>query len=147
MPSPSSEDVLNYRYRGKNYPTLGFVLSVAETVLDVDAPTLKENQLLSALNAPVESAGGEDAYPYFFQKVAALTYRLVTGHVFQDGNKRTGFLVAKFTLEWNGYYFSSSSETNVIIMSLLGAGHLDVDALRHAFLMMCALDPAAHPHL
>ncbi|MDZ7705270.1 MAG: type II toxin-antitoxin system death-on-curing family toxin [Trueperaceae bacterium] len=120
---------------------------VAESVLKTPHPVLKQNELLSALHAPVASAGGEDAFPYFFQKVAALTHHLVTSHVFRDGNKRTGFLVLKATLEWNGYYFTTSSETNIIVMSLLGAGYLNVDALRHALLMMCGLDPAANLNL
>ena len=133
MPSPNSENIFDYRYRGKDYPTLGFALLVAEGVLQTSRPILKENELLSALDAPVTSVGGEDAYPYFFHKVAALTHRMVTNHVFRDGNKRTGFLVAKATLEWNGYYFVTPSEANVMIMSLLGAGFLSVDGLRHAF--------------
>jgi death-on-curing protein len=147
MPSPNSENVFDYRYRGKDYPTLGFALSISEGVLETATTPLKKDQLLSALNAPVESVGSEDAYPYFFQKVAVLTYRIVTGHVFRDGNKRTGFLIAKATLEWNGYYFTTPVETNIIIMSLLGAGYLDADALRHAFLMMCGYEPIEHPHL
>jgi death-on-curing protein len=146
MPSPDSEDVFSYRYRGKEYPTLGFTLAIAENVLATPAP-LKTDQLLSALNAPIESVGGADAYPYFFQKVAVLIYRIVTGHVFRDGNKRMGFLVAKATLEWNGHYLTTPSETNIIVMSLLGAGYLDVDALRHALLMMCGHDPTFHPHV
>ncbi|MEM6428051.1 MAG: type II toxin-antitoxin system death-on-curing family toxin [Deinococcota bacterium] len=147
MSSPNSKTAFNYRYRGKDYPTLGFVVSVAESILNTSEVVLKTNELESALHAPVMTVGGEDAYPRFFDKVAALTYRIVTNHVFIDGNKRSGFLIAKASLEWNGYYLVSNQDTNVTMMSLLSAGHLDIAGLRHAFLLMCNYQPAHHPEV
>jgi death-on-curing protein len=147
MSSPSSKTVFSYRHRGKDYPTLGFVMSVAEHVLNTADVVLKASELDSAIHVPVTTAGAEDAYPRFFDKVAALTYRLVTNHVFVDGNKRSGLLIAKASLEWNGYYLASTQETNITVMSLLGAGHLDIAGLRHALLLMCNQQPAHHPDL
>lgn len=154
MPSPSSDKAPNYKHRGKVYPTLGFVLAAnrkALTVTPQDPRTrnlvLKPEIVESAVNAPIESAFGEDAYPRFFDKVAALTYRIITGHAFVDGNKRTALLVAETTLLWNQYYLKASDETLVLVMLLTASGNLDIQGLRTALLYMCGLDPAANPNL
>lgn len=143
MPSPSSKDVYTYTHRGWDFPTLGFVLALHDNILDESGGqggVANEGYLLSALNAPVESAGGEDAYYRFFDKVAAIGYRLGTNHGFLDGNKRTAMLVMAQTLRWQGYYFTWSQDTQMIAGSLLGAGHLDRDGLEHAIVLGCGLD-------
>jgi death on curing protein len=149
MPSLSSKDEYSYKYRGWKFPTPLFALTTHEAIAEayeMDSILLNENLLLSALNAPVESAGGQDAYYYFFEKVAALGYRVIANHPFQDGNKRLGLLLMTQTLEWNGYYLQWSEETAVYIISLVGAGYLEQDGLRHALVLACGLDPADPTH-
>ena len=44
-----------------------------------------------------------DPHPDPFDKAAMLLRGITAGHPFQDGNKRTGFLLASFSLEQVGY--------------------------------------------
>ena len=53
---------------------------------------------------------GKDLYPSVFQKAAILCYRIIQGHVFYDGNKRTGMEVCRLTLDINGYKMRMGSE-------------------------------------
>ena len=46
--------------------------------------------LESAIARPFQMFEGQDLYPTFFEKVAALTESLIANHPFIDGNKRTG---------------------------------------------------------
>ena len=49
-----------------------------------------ENLLESALAAPFQTFGDEDAFPSLQQKAARLGYGLIKNHAFVDGNKRIG---------------------------------------------------------
>lgn len=49
-----------------------------------------EGLLESALAAPFQSFGEEEAYPTTVQKAARLGYGLIKNHAFIDGNKRIG---------------------------------------------------------
>src|SRR5579871_1613355 len=46
---------------------------------------------------------GYDPYPTVIDKAAAIGWRIITGHVFWDGNKRTGIEVCRVFLRLNGY--------------------------------------------
>ncbi|MDZ7702871.1 MAG: type II toxin-antitoxin system death-on-curing family toxin [Trueperaceae bacterium] len=148
MSSPNSEKAYNYRYRGKVYPTLGSVLEANREALDADiAEVLNRSGLESAVNAPIESAGNEDAYPYFFDKIAAVAYRIIANHVFADGNKRTALSTIELTLNWNNHYIRASDETFSLAILLVASGHLDSRGLKDALLYMCGYDPAVHSQL
>lgn len=49
-----------------------------------------ENLLLSAINSPYQTFGGEDLYPSLIEKAVRLGYNLIANHPFIDGNKRIG---------------------------------------------------------
>lgn len=95
----------------------------------------------SAIEAPVASAGGEDAYPSRFLKVAALGWALAKNHGFVDGNKRTAFLMMSLTLGWNGYHLKWGPETVITVMTLVAAGELSREGLSMALALGCGLDP------
>lgn len=143
MPSPDSKDVYNYTYRGWKFPTLGFVLQLHDGILKASEglPGIKdEGALISALRAPVITAGGADAYHTLFEKVAALGFLVARNHPFNDANKRTSLGVIYYALNWNGHYLTWTSDAEVIVISLLGAGHLDKVGLKHALVLGCGLD-------
>ena len=143
MSSPDSRRLYTYTHRGWKFPTLGFVLDLHDRIIEESGgiPGVKdEGLLLSALNAPVESAGGADAYHYFFEKVAVLGYRIARNHGFHDVNKRTALLTITQTLAWDGYYLKWSEDAEIIVISLLGASHLTWQGLRHALILGCELD-------
>ena len=58
---------------------------------------------------------------------AAYTAGLVKNHPFNDGNKRTGFVVGILFLELNGFRFVASEEAAVAAVIALAAGELDED--------------------
>jgi len=46
---------------------------------------------------------GQDLYPTLVEKAAALAWKIITTHVFYDGNKRTGIEACRLMLDLNGY--------------------------------------------
>ncbi|MGK0618548.1 type II toxin-antitoxin system death-on-curing family toxin [Meiothermus cerbereus] len=132
-----------YRYKGHRYPTGKLIATLhlnalvrfggLEGVRDVRA-------LQSALHAPISSAGGQDAYPTFFTKVAALGFQLVKNHAFNDANKRTAWLAVETTLHANGYYTSRPAIEIEDIMVLMAAGYLSLEGFRAFLLMACNQD-------
>ena len=55
------------------------------------------------LEAVQGSLFGYDPYPTLVEKAAALAWRIIAGHVFHDGNKRTGMEACRLLLDLNGY--------------------------------------------
>ena len=53
--------------------------------------------------AAFQSFAGTDPHPTLFEKAAMLLRGLIQGHPFNDGNKRTGLLVAAYFLEIVGF--------------------------------------------
>lgn len=89
------------------YLGLADFLLIAEAVLDVPAEVLAHSTNLhladSALNAPVASYAGVEAYPRFAAKVAVLGSRLCRNHPLVDGNKRVAYLAVREFVARNGY--------------------------------------------
>lgn len=46
---------------------------------------------------------GHNPYPTVVEKAAILAWRIIEGHIFHDGNKRTGFESCRLMLDLNGY--------------------------------------------
>ena len=68
---------------------------------------------------------------------AAYADAIVGAHLFADGNKRTGFLVAVVFLGLNGFAFNASNQTVVVMVQRLAAGHLSWPELE-AWFSECA---------
>jgi death-on-curing protein len=74
---------------------------------DLDQAGINDISVLeSAVNRPMQTVFGEDAYPTLFDKAAALLESLVKNHCFVNGNKRTAYLSMKAFLRVNGYDFN-----------------------------------------
>ncbi len=132
-----------YRFRGHYFPTPKLALSLHQKALDEYggfAGIRDEGALQSSFSAPLESAGGQDAYPTFFWKLSAIGYRIAKNHCFKDANKRTTWLSLDSTLEYNSYFAVRPSIEIEDIMVLLAAGHLDIAGLRAWLLMACYQD-------
>lgn len=79
-----------------------------------------EDQLESVILKPYMSAFGQDIYPTFFEKVAALLEAIVVNHPMADGNKRTGFYTAEWVLKDNGYKLDISyDEARPVIVDII----------------------------
>jgi len=46
---------------------------------------------------------GEELYPDIIQKAGLIGWRIIAGHIFHDGNKRTGMEACRLFLNLNGY--------------------------------------------
>jgi death-on-curing protein len=53
---------------------------------------------------------GVSKYPSLVEKVALIGWRIIIGHIFHDGNKRTGMEACRVYLELNGYDMKIDSE-------------------------------------
>jgi prophage maintenance system killer protein len=63
----------------------------------------EEGLVEQVVGAAFQTYGGVDPHPGPFDKAAMLLRGITQGHPFQDGNKRTGFLLAGYYLGLMGY--------------------------------------------
>ena len=52
----------------------------------------------------------QELYPDVFQKAGLIAWRIIIGHIFHDGNKRTGMEAGRLFLELNGYRLKMDME-------------------------------------
>lgn len=69
---------------------------------------------------------GIDRYPTAIDKMAAIAHTIITTHVFNDGNKRTGLAVIAALSEFNGFYFRINKEAEDFMVRI-AADSLSVD--------------------
>jgi death on curing protein len=78
------------------YLGIGDYLLIAEAVTGIPAERLAHLDRIgladSALHTPGAGFGGNEAYPDFEAKAAALAWHLVKNHPLPDGNKRAAFV-------------------------------------------------------
>jgi death-on-curing protein len=84
-----------------DYLSVEDLLEIAEGV--VDGVAMGDRGLLaSAAGRPRSSAFGEDAYPTFAEKAAALMHSLARNHALVDGNKRLAWTATRVYCLLNG---------------------------------------------
>lgn len=66
-------------------------------------PVRGEGLVEQAVGAAFQTFGGTDPHPDPFAKAAVLLRGITQGHPFNDGNKRTGFLLAAYYLRLVGF--------------------------------------------
>lgn len=60
---------------------------------------IRDKELLnSALSRPYQTFDAKDLYPTAIEKAAAILESIVKNHPFSDGNKRTGYVLARLVL-------------------------------------------------
>lgn len=76
--------------------------------------------ILDAIRYPIF---GYNRFPSLIEKAAALAWWVIEGHVFHDGNKRTGMQAARELLEVNGAttHFDIGSVTEISIAVATGS--------------------------
>jgi len=79
-----------------------------------DPPPVRDMGLIgSAVARPQTTAFGDDAYPDFWTKAAALLQSIVKNHAVVDGNERLGWLTTAVFLEINQVEISRASNNDV----------------------------------
>jgi len=82
------------------------------------------------LDAIENQVFGVDQYPTLIDKAAALAWWIIEGHIFNDGNKRTGMQAAIELLEMNGAITNFDSESIIKIALEVANGSVTAEELK-----------------
>jgi death on curing protein len=97
------------------YLTTNQVIAINTVQIHLYSPLepvgVKDPGLLdSAINRPMQSAFGNDAYPTIYEKAAALFESIAKNHAFQNANKRTALASLIVFLKINHYKWTMGIE-------------------------------------
>lgn len=87
------------------------------------------NILESAIGRPFQTFGGEDLYPTMLEKAAAILESIVVNHPFVDGNKRTGYTVARSLLRINRIDITAGLEDRYDFVIAIASGELRYEGI------------------
>jgi len=88
-----------------------------------------EGLLDAALNRPFATFGGIDLFATPQEKAAAVMHGIITGHPFLDGNKRTGYALARLILQDAGLDIHASENERYDMVIQVATGQLDVEGI------------------
>lgn len=94
----------------------------------------------SALARPAASAFGEDAYPTFRRKAAALLHSLAGNHPLVDGNKRLALHLTHLFAYMNGADLALTQDQAVDLIVDVAKGLDDLDVIEARLLLRPRLD-------
>ena len=108
-----------------DYLSVGDLLEIAVGVMD--HVVIRDAGLLAAAAArPQVTVFGDDAYPTFEDKAAALLHSLVRNHALVDGNKRLAWSAARIFCLLNGRELIYTVDEAEDLMLRAASGQLDV---------------------
>jgi len=108
-----------------DYLSVEDLLEIAAGVMDQVA--IRDAGLLAAAaGRPQVTVFGEDAYPTFTDKAAALLHSLVRNHALVDGNKRLAWSATRVFCLLNGHDLTYTVDEAEELMQSAASGHLDV---------------------
>lgn len=105
--------------------TLEDLLDVAAGVMD-EVAVRDAGLLAAAAGRPQVTVFGDDAYPAFEDKAAALLHSLVRNHALVDGNKRLAWSAARVFCLLNGQELTYTVDEAEELMLLAASGQLNV---------------------
>ena len=100
--------------------------------------TLRDsNALISALESPFQTFGGQDLIPDLRTKAATLCHHIIANHPFVDGNKRIGVMAMIWFLHENlppmeGKWFNPHYKVLIDIGLKTASGEWDVEQIEQA---------------
>ena len=95
------------------YLTIAEILGVAEKHVG-SYQLLNENQLHYLVEIVGAKLDDTELFPTLHQKAAVYAHRIITGHIFLDGNKRIGLTCALAFLVLNGCSLHRDIEDSII---------------------------------
>jgi death-on-curing protein len=110
------------------YLTLSDLLEIADGVLG-DVAVRDSGLLASAAGRPQSTVFGEDAYPTFAGKAAALMHSLARSHALVDGNKRLAWAATRVFCLLNGRDLHFSVDDGEALVLAVARGELEVPAI------------------
>lgn len=110
---------------GLDFLSVDDLVEIAAGILD-DVAIRDAGLLAAAAARPVTTVFGDDAYPTFELKAAALLHSLVRNHALVDGNKRLAWSACRVFHLMNGRDLISSVDEAEQMMVSAAAGAIDV---------------------
>lgn len=114
--------------RPLDYLSVADLIEIAAGVLD-EVAVRDAGLLASAAARPQTSVFGEDAYPTFADKAAALMHSLARNHALMDGNKRLAWAATRVFCLLNGRDMAFSVDDAEAIVQAVARGDIDVSDL------------------
>jgi death-on-curing protein len=108
-----------------DYLSVEDLLEIAAGIIE-DVAVRDAGLLPTAAGRPKVTVFGDDAYPTFEDKAAALLHSLVRNHALVDGNKRLSWAATRVFCLLNGRDLTYSVDEAETLMLEAAAGHLDV---------------------
>ena len=92
---------------------------------------IRDIELLnSALNRPYQTFDGNELYPTPVDKAAAMLESIVKNHPFTDGNKRTGYVLARLLLMNEELDIHANQEQKYQLVISISKGELSFDQIK-----------------
>ncbi|MFZ2013636.1 MAG: type II toxin-antitoxin system death-on-curing family toxin [Nocardioides sp.] len=101
------------------------LLEIAAGIID-EVAVRDAGLLAAAAGRPQVTVFGDDAYPTFEDKAAALLHSLVRNHALVDGNKRLAWAATRVFYLLNGRDLAYTVDEAEALMLTAAAGDLDV---------------------
>lgn len=108
--------------------TLEDLLEIAAGVIE-RAAVRDVGLLASAAARPHGTVFGDDAYPTFAEKAAALMHALARNHALVDGNKRLAWAATRVFCLMNGNDLVVATDEAEALVPAVAAGDIDVPVL------------------
>ncbi len=94
---------------------------------------LHEENLDYLLEAVQAEMFGAPLYPEIYQKAGLYMFNIISNHIFQDGNKRTGLEAALLFLQLNGYDLVIDDETLINFTLSVASGEQTLEEVQAWF--------------
>ena len=93
---------------------------------------VRDKELLnSALNRPYQTFDGKDLYPNVIDKAAAILESIVKNHPFSDGNKRTGYVLARLLMMNSKHDIYASQDEKYQLVISISKGEVDFEYIKN----------------
>ena len=89
-----------------------------------------KSSLSSAINRPFATFDQKELYPEPVDKAAAILESIVTNHPFIDGNKRTGYVLARLLLLKSGLDIEAPQEDKYEMVMAVSKGEWKFEQIR-----------------
>jgi death-on-curing protein len=111
-----------------DYLTTQDLLEIAAGVIG-DFAVRDEGLLASAAGRPRTSAFGDDAYPTFVEKAAALMHSVARNHALADGNKRLAWAATRVFCLLNGRDVAFDVDAAEALVQAVARGELEASEI------------------
>lgn len=96
-----------------------------------------KSSLNSAINRPFATFDQQELYPKPVDKAAAILESIVTNHPFIDGNKRTGYVLARLLLLKSGLDIVATQEDKYEMVIAVSKGEWKFEQIRNWMVERC----------